>query len=116
MAEITIKRKGSIFGIIGKLPVFVGYEKVGKIGNGDTEVYPIQGEESLVKVGKSKILSVKSGQTVLVSPNNLIFLVRLILVLAALLLPINPIWRLIPLVLAFIIIVVVPDFIASIEE
>ena len=73
MSEIKIKRGTGFVGIIGKFPIFINDQKVGVIKNGDEAVFPIEGEEAVVRVGaapmKTKPVTVKAGQTLLIETN-----------------------------------------------
>ncbi|EGP66374.1 conserved domain protein [Streptococcus sp. oral taxon 056 str. F0418] len=73
MSEIKIKRGTGFVGIIGKFPIFINDRKVGAIKNGDEAVFPIEGEEAVVRVGaapmKTKPVTVKAGETLLIETN-----------------------------------------------
>jgi len=73
MSEIKVKRGTGFVGIIGKFPIFINDQKVGAIKNGDEAVFPIEGEEAVVRVGaapmKTKPVTVKAGQTLLIETN-----------------------------------------------
>ena len=73
MSEIKVKRGTGFVGIIGKFPIFINDQKVGIIKNGDEAVFPIEGEEVVVRVGaapmKTKPVTVKAGQTLLIETN-----------------------------------------------
>lgn len=89
MPEIKIKRETGFVGIIGKFPIFINDQKVGAIKNGDEAVFPIEGEEAVVRVGaapmKTKPVTVKSGQTLLIETNFTNFSVYLLTLVVALL-------------------------------
>ena len=53
MSEIKIKRGTGFVGIIGKFPIFINDQKVGAIKNGDEAIFPIEGEEAVVRVGSA---------------------------------------------------------------
>ena len=73
MSEIKIKRETGFVGIIGNFPILINGQKVGTIQNGDEAVFPIEGEEVVVRVGaapmKTKPVTVKAGQTLLIETN-----------------------------------------------
>ena len=73
MSEIKVKRGTGFVGIIGKFPIFINDQKVGVIKNGDEAVFPIEGDEAVVRVGaapmKTKPVTVKAGQTLLIETN-----------------------------------------------
>ena len=73
MSEIKIKRETGFVGIIGKFPVFINGQKVGAIKNGEEAVFPIAANEAEVRAGsapmKTKPVTVKSGQTLLIETN-----------------------------------------------
>ena len=89
MSEIKIKRGTGFVGIIGKFPIFINDQKVGVIKNGDEAVFPIEGEEAVVRVGaapmKTKPVTVKAGQTLLIETNFTNFSVYLVTLVVALL-------------------------------
>ena len=72
MSKIKVKRGTGFVGIIGKFPIFINDQKVGVIKNGDEAVFPIE-EEAVVRVGaapmKTKPVTVKAGQTLLIETN-----------------------------------------------
>ena len=73
MSEIKIKRETGFVGIIGKFPVFIDGQKVGAIKNGEEVVFPIAANEAEVRAGsapmKTKPVTVKAGQTLLIETN-----------------------------------------------
>lgn len=73
MSKIKVKRGTGFVGIIGKFPIFINDQKVGVIKNGDEAVFPIEEEEAVVRVGaapmKTKPVTVKAGQTLLIETN-----------------------------------------------
>ena len=89
MSEIKVKRGTGFVGIIGKFPIFINDQKVGVIKNGDEAVFPIEGEEAVVRVGaapmKTKPVTVKAGQTLLIETNFTNFSVYLVTLVVALL-------------------------------
>lgn len=89
MSEIKVKRGTGFVGIIGKFPIFINDQKVGAIKNGDEAVFPIEGEEAVVRVGaapmKTKPVTVKAGQTLLIETNFTNFSVYLVTLVVALL-------------------------------
>ena len=89
MSEIKVKRGTGFVGIIGKFPIFINDQKVGAIKNGDEAVFPIEGEEAVVRVGaapmKTKPVTVKAGQTLLIETNFTNFSVSLVTLVVALL-------------------------------
>ena len=73
MSEIKVKRGTGFVGIIGNFPILINGQKVGTIQNGDEAVFPIEGEEAVVRVGaapmRTKPVTVKAGQTLLIETN-----------------------------------------------
>ena len=73
MSEIKVKRGTGFVEIIGNFPILINGQKVGTIQNGDEAVFPIEGEEAVVRVGaapmKTKPVTVKAGQTLLIETN-----------------------------------------------
>ena len=73
MSEIKIKRETGFVGIIGKFPIFINGQKVGAIKNGEEAVFPIEANEAEVRAGaapmKTKPVTVKAGQTLLIETN-----------------------------------------------
>ena len=73
MSEIKIKRETGFVGIIGKFPIFINGQKVGAIKNGEEVVFPIAANEAEVRAGsapmKTKPVTVKAGQTLLIETN-----------------------------------------------
>lgn len=73
MSEIKIKRETGFVGIIGKFPIFINGQKVGAIKNGEEAVFPIAANEAEVRAGsapmKTKPVTVKAGQTLLIETN-----------------------------------------------
>ena len=73
MSEIKVKRGTGFVGIIGNFPILINGQKVGTIQNGDEASFPIEGEEAVVRVGaapmRTKPVTVKAGQTLLVETN-----------------------------------------------
>ena len=67
MSEIKVKRGTGFVGIIGNFPILINGQKVGTIQNGDEAAFPI------VRVGaapmRTKPVTVKAGQTLLVETN-----------------------------------------------
>ena len=89
MSEIKIKRETGFVGIIGKFPVFIDGQKVGEINNGEEVVFPIAANEAEVSAGsapmKTKPVTVKAGQTLLIETNFTNFSVYLVTLVVALL-------------------------------
>ena len=89
MSEIKIKRETGFVGIIGKFPVFIDGQKVGAIKNGEEVVFPIAANEADVRVGaapmRTKPVTVKAGQTLLIETNFTNFSVYLVTLVVALL-------------------------------
>ena len=73
MSEIKVKRGTGFVGIIGNFPILINGQKVGTIQNGDEAAFPIEGEEAVVRVGaapmRTKPVTVKAGQTLLIETN-----------------------------------------------
>ena len=73
MSEIKVKRGTGFVGIIGNFPILINGQKVGTIQNGDEASFPIEGEEAVVRVGaapmRTKPVTVKAGQTLLIETN-----------------------------------------------
>ena len=88
MSEIKVKRGTGFVGIIGKFPIFINEQKVGVIKNGDEAVFPIEGEEAVVRVGaapmKTKPVTVKAGQILLIETNFTNFSICLGILMVAL--------------------------------
>ena len=89
MPEINIKRETGFVGIIGKFPVFIDGQKVGAIKNGEEVVFSIAANEAEVRAGaapmKTKPVTVKAGQTLLIETNFTNFSVYLVTLVVALL-------------------------------
>ena len=89
MSEIKIKRETGFVGIIGKFQVFIDGQKVGAIKNGEEVVFPIAANEAEVRAGsapmKTKPVTVKAGQTLLIETNFTNFSVYLVTLVVALL-------------------------------
>lgn len=89
MSEIKVKRGTGFVGIIGKFPVFIDGQKVGAIKNGEEVVFPIAANEAEVRAGsapmKTKPVTVKAGQTLLIETNFTNFSVYLVTLVVALL-------------------------------
>ena len=118
MSEIKIKRGTGFVGIIGKFPIFINDQKVGVIKNGDEAVFPIEGEEVVVRVGaapmKTKPVTVKAGETLLIETNFTNFSICLGTLIVAL---IFGGWlRVILLILYIILMFVLPFYSARIAE
>ena len=118
MSEIKVKRGTGFVGIIGKFPIFINDQKVGAIKNGDEAVFPIEGEEAVVRVGaapmKTKPVTVKAGQTLLIETNFTNFSVYLVTLVVALLFGV---WlRVILLILCISFLFLLPFYTARIAE
>ena len=89
MSDIKINREKCFVGIIGKFPVFIDGQKVGAIKNGEEVVFPIAANEAEVRAGsapmKTKPVTVKAGQTLLIETNFTNFSVYLVTLVVALL-------------------------------
>ena len=89
MSEIKVKRGTGFVGIIGKFPVFIDGQKVGAIKNGEEVIFPIAANEAEVRAGsapmKTKPVTVKAGQTLLIETNFTNFSVYLVTLVVALL-------------------------------
>ena len=118
MSEIKIKHGTGFVGIIGKFPIFINDQKVGEIKNGDEAVFPIEGEEAVVRVGvapmKAKPVTVKAGETLLIETNFTNFSICLGTLIAAL---IFGGWiRVILLILYIVLMFLLPFYSARIAE
>ena len=73
MSEVKVKRGTGFIGIIGNFPILVNGQKVGTIQNDDEAVFPFEGEAAVVCVGvapmRTKPVTVKAGQTLLIETN-----------------------------------------------
>lgn len=118
MSEIKIKRGTGFVGIIGKFPIFINDQKVGAIKNGDEAIFPIEGEEAVVRVGsapmKTKPVTVKSGQTLLIETNFTNFSICLGTLVVALLF--GGLLRAILLILYIVLMFLLPFYSARIAE
>lgn len=118
MSEIKIKRETGFVGIIGKFPVFINDQKVGAIKNGDEAIFPIEGEEAVVRVGsapmKTKPVTVKAGQTLLIETNFTNFSICLGTLVVALLF--GGLLRAILLILYIVLMFLLPFYSARIAE
>ena len=118
MSEIKIKRETGFVGIIGKFPIFINDQKVGAIKNGDEAIFPIEGEEAVVRVGaapmKTKPVTVKAGQTLLIETNFTNFSICLGTLVVALLF--GGLLRAILLVLCISFLFLLPFYTARITE
>ena len=89
MSKIKVKRGTGFVGIIGKFPVFIDGQKVGAIKNGEEVVFPIAANEAEVRAGsapmKTKPVTVKAGQTLLIETNFTNYSVYLVTLVVALL-------------------------------
>lgn len=118
MSEIKIKRETGFVGIIGKFPIFINDQKVGAIKNGDEAIFPIEGEEAVVRVGaapmKTKPVTVKAGQTLLIETNFTNFSICLGTLVVALLF--GGLLRVILLILCISFLFLLPFYTARIAE
>ena len=89
MPEIKIKPERGFVGIIGKFPVLIDGQKVGAIKNVEEVVFSIAANEAEVRPGaapmKTKPVTVKAGQTLLIETNFTNFSVYLVTLVVALL-------------------------------
>ena len=118
MSEIKIKHGTGFVGIIGKFPIFINEQKVGVIKNGDEAVFPIAANEAEVRAGsapmKTKPVTVKAGQTLLIETNFTNFSICLGTLMVAL---IFGGWlRMILLILYIVLMFVLPFYSARIAE
>ena len=118
MSEIKIKRETGFVGIIGKFPVFIDGQKVGAIKNGEEVVFPIAANEAEVRAGsapmKTKPVTVKAGQTLLIETNFTNFSICLGTLVVALLF--GGLLRAILLVLYIVLMFLLPFYSARIAE
>ena len=118
MSEIKIKRETGFVGIIGKFPVFIDGQKVGAIKNGEEAVFPIAANEAEVRAGsapmKTKPVTVKSGQTLLIETNFTNFSICLGTLVVALLF--GGLLRAILLILSIVLMFLLPFYSARIAE
>ncbi|RSI32246.1 hypothetical protein KQH70_09070 [Streptococcus sanguinis] len=118
MSEIKIKRETGFVGIIGKFPVFIDGQKVGAIKNGEEAVFPIAANEAEVRAGsapmKTKPVTVKSGQTLLIETNFTNFSICLGTLVVALLF--GGLLRAILLILYIVLMFLLPFYSARIAE
>ena len=118
MSEIKVKRETGFVGIIGKFPVFIDGQKVGAIKNGEEAVFPIAANEAEVRAGsapmKTKPVTVKSGQTLLIETNFTNFSICLGTLVVALLF--GGLLRAILLILYIVLMFLLPFYSARIAE
>ena len=118
MSEIKVKRGTGFVGIIGNFPISINGQKVGTIQNGDEAVFPIEGEEAVVRVGaapmRTKPATVKAGQTLLVETNFTNFSICLGVLLLGLLF--GGLVRVILLIFYIVLMFLLPFYSARIEE
>ena len=118
MSEIKIKRETGFVGIIGKFPIFINGQKVGAIKNGEEAVFPIAANEAEVRAGsapmKTKPVTVKSGQTLLIETNFTNFSICLGTLVVALLF--GGLLRAILLILSIVLMFLFPFYSARIAE
>lgn len=118
MSEIKIKRETGFVGIIGKFPVFINGQKVGAIKNGEEVVFPIAANEAEVRAGsapmKTKPVTVKAGQTLLIETNFTNFSICLGTLVVALLF--GGLLRAILLILYIVLMFFLPFYSARIAE
>ena len=118
MSEIKVKRGTGIVGIIGNFPILINGQKVGTIQNGDEASFPIEGEEAVVRVGaapmRTKPVTVKAGQTLLIETNFTNFSICLGVLLLGLFF--GGLVRAILLLLAMALMFLLPFYSARIEE
>ena len=118
MSEIKIKRETGFVGIIVKFPIFINCLKVGAIKNGEEAVFPIAANEAEVRAGsapmKTKPVTVKAGQTLLIETNFTNFSICLGTLVVALLF--GGLLRAILLVLYIVLMFLLPFYSARIAE
>ena len=118
VSEIKVKRGTGFVGIIGKFPIFINDQKVGVIKNGDEAVFPIEGEEAVVRVGaapmRTKPVTVKAGQTLLLETNVTNFAIFFGTLILALLF--GGLVRAIILLIAMVLMFFLPFYSGRIEE
>ena len=118
MSEIKIKRETGFVGIIGKFPIFINGQKVGAIKNGEEVVFPIAANEAEVRAGsapmKTKPVTVKAGQTLLIETNFTNFSICLGTLVVALLF--GGLLRAILLILSIVLMFFLPFYSARIAE
>ena len=118
MSEIKVKRGTGFVGIIGNFPILINGQKVGTIQNGDEAVFPIEEEEAVVRVGaapmKTKPVTVKAGQTLLIETNFTNFSICLGTLVVAFLF--GGLLRAILLILYIVLMFLLPFYSARIEE
>lgn len=118
MSEIRVKRATGFAGMISRFPVFINDQKVGLIGNNDEAVFPIAGNQAVVRVGaafaKTKPVIVEAGQTLVVETNTINFSAYLFLVILGLLF--NGLLRALLIATALVLMFVLPTYTAKIEE
>jgi len=118
MSEIKIKRETGFVGIIGKFPIFINGQKVGAIKNGEEVVFPIAANEAEVRAGsapmKTKPVTVKAGQTLLIETNFTNFSICLGTLVVALLF--GGLLRAILLILYIVLMFFLPFYSARIAE
>ena len=118
MPEIKIKRETGFVGIIGKFPVFIDGQKVGAIKNGEEVVFSIAANEAEVRAGaapmKTKPVTVKAGQTLLIETNFTNFSVYLVTLVIAFLF--GGLLRAILLILYIVLMFLFPFYSARIAE
>ena len=118
MSEIKIKRETGFVGIIGKFPVFIDGQKVGAIKNGEEAVFPIAANAAEVRAVsapmKTKPVTVKSGQTLLIETNFTNFSICLGTLVVALLF--GGLLRAILLILYIVLMFLLPFYSARIAE
>ena len=118
MSEIKIKRETGFVGIIGKFPIFINGQKVGALKNGEEAVFLIAANEAEVRAGsapmKTKPVTVKAGQTLLIETNFTNFSICLGVLLLGLFF--GGLVRVILLLLAMALMFLLPFYSARIEE
>ena len=118
MSEIKIKRETGFVGIIGKFPIFINGQKVGAIKNGEEVVFPIAANEAEVRAGsapmKTKPVTVKAGQALLIETNFTNFSICLGTLVVALLF--GGLLRAILLILSIVLMFFLPFYSARIAE
>ncbi|KXT71539.1 hypothetical protein SGODD07_01202 [Streptococcus gordonii] len=118
MPEIKVKRGESFIGMIANFPILINGQKVGSIKNGDEAVFPIEGEEAVVRVGaapmRTKPVIVKAGQTLLLETNVTNFAIFFGTLILALLF--GGLVRAIILLIAMVLMFFLPFYSGRIEE
>ena len=118
MSEIKIKRETGFVGIIGKFPIFINGQKVGANKNGEEAVFPIEANEAEVRAGaapmKTKPVTVKAGQTLLIETNFTNFSICLGTLVVAFLF--GGLLRAILLILSIVLMFLLPFYSARIAE